>query len=381
MCAVSTQMNASPPKNPNDFIVGQDDFRDLSFNPALQDSLRHIFNNATKQPVKAFVLSVRPQVKYECAVTLIEKGKKFTPRLALSVRDETGKIRKMRASPGADACDLKARVDLEDCHENFWELIEFLRSLKQVEVPQGRFSLVSHDDAEIISAILRDRDADSLKAIAKGLIQKGISLSQQDVNQLLKRREKLIEFESALTTRHEESWWQDFFEANKWIFGYGLNYQILRTEQAQPHYGGTRVDGAGGQKGDYLASTAGAISFTVLVEIKKPTTSLIQGRGEIRAGAWSLSKDLTDSLSQIESNIARWAESAKEADNRDRFEGTGVYTVLPKGIVVIGSLEEVKNVRSKRDTFERFRKSIHGTEILTFDELFYRAKYIVEQKE
>ena len=40
-----------------------------------------------------------------------------------------------------------------------------------------------------------------------------------------------------------ENDWQDFFEENTWIFGYGLRYQILRVIQAQPNYGGATVSG------------------------------------------------------------------------------------------------------------------------------------------
>ena len=182
--------------------------------------------------------------------------------------------------------------------------------------------------------------------------------------------------------KHEddESWWQNFFENNKWIFGYGLNYQILRQEQTQPHYGGDRVDGTGGQKGDYLTSTLGNISFTVLVEIKTPNTPLIQGTKEIRNGAWSLSKELTDAVSQIEANIDTWDKrGSKEPDNQDRFEKDEIYTVQPKGIIVIGNLDSLDS-RSKRESFQRFRKSIHGIDILTFDELLKRAEFIVAEE-
>ena len=179
----------------------------------------------------------------------------------------------------------------------------------------------------------------------------------------------------------DESKWQNFFERNKWIFGYGLDYQILRQEQTQPHYGGDRVDGQGGQRGDYLTSTLGDMSFIVLVEIKTPVTPLLQGTKEIRNGAWSLSKDLTDSISQIEANIATWEkDGSRQDDNRDRFETENIFTVKPKGIIVIGILAELDS-RSKRETFQRFRKSIHGIDILTFDELYERAKFIVEYKD
>ena len=206
-------------------------------------------------------------------------------------------------------------------------------------------------------------------------------LSEADINQLLNRKEKLSNFKGDMK-KHEddESWWQNFFENNKWIFGYGLNYQILRQEQTQPHYGGDRVDGTGGQKGDYLTSTLGNISFTVLVEIKTPNTPLIQGTKEIRNGAWSLSKELTDAVSQIEANIDTWDKrGSKEPDNQDRFEKDEIYTVQPKGIIVIGNLDSLDS-RSKRESFQRFRKSIHGIDILTFDELLKRAEFIVAEE-
>jgi hypothetical protein len=373
----------SRPVTNTDFVIGEESFDELEFKPALKAKLRHIYNKAKQQPVKQFVLARQLRVAHLCRVTLIEKGDRFTPRLAFSIRDETGQIQVNRVAAGDDTYDLKASVDLDNCHENFWKLVSFLGSLKEVDIPKESFSLVSHDESEIVSA-LRERDAKSLVSIIRQLASApGVSLSHEDVNQLLKRKEKLSEFESGLKTHpEEESWWQDFFEQNKWIFGYGLNYQILRQEQSQPHYGGTGVDGRGGRKGDYLTSTQGEINFTVLVEIKTPKTPLLQGGKPMRSGAWSLSRALTDSISQIEADISEWAESgSKQNDNRDRFEKRGVYTVQPKGIVVVGSLSEVKDDRNKRETFQRFRKSIHGIDIITFDELLERAKFIVRNRD
>lgn len=200
-------------------------------------------------------------------------------------------------------------------------------------------------------------------------------------NKSIDRKGKLSEFRNNIDREpDDEKWWQDFFENNKWIFGYGLNYEILRQEQTQPHYGGVAVDGKGGQKGDYLTSTVGDINFTVLVEIKTPHTPLLQGSAEIRNGAWSFSKDLTDAISQIQANIDMWEKhGSRQPDNIDRLETDGVYTVKPKGIIVIGNLSQL-DIRSKRETFQRLRRSIHGIDILTFDELLNRAEFIVEEK-
>ena len=360
-----------------DFIVGQDRFEDLEIRPAVTKDLHHVFDKARNLPVRQFVLLEKKQVTYLCGVTLVEKVGRLTPRLELSIRDETGRLTSAENPQG-----IKARVGLDKCHEPFWALLTYLQSLRQIDVPKKKFSLVSEEETEIVNAI-RERGVPSLRSIITQLSETpGLALSNDDINQLLKRREKLAEFQIALANRADEKWWQSFFEENKWIFGYGLNYQILRHEQSQPHFGGTTVSGRGGKKGDYLTSTGGDARFTVLVEIKTPTATLLQGSDEIRSGAWSLSKQLTDSLSQIQASVAEWGDrGSRQPDNLDRFEAAGIYTIQPKGIVVIGSLSEVKSVRSKRETFQRFRSSIHGIDLLTFDELYSRAKFIVEQKD
>lgn len=365
-----------------DFFIGEDNFADLQINAApARDEFYYFFDRKQRRLITQFILDERTQVRYICKVSLIKKGDKFTPRLIFSIRDKQGKIIAQRGPTAGTPYTLKANISLERCHDNFWQLISFLLSLRKMEVPDGAFSLITQGEAEIIAA-LRGRDTESIVNIIKQLsTTKGVKLSQEDINQLLKRREVLDGFARGLRTSLDaETAWQDFFEKNKWIFGYGLNYQILRQEQAQPHYGGTRVDGRGGQRGDYLTTTSGEINFTVLVEIKAPGTPLLQGKAEIRSGAWSLSKELTDALAQIEANIDTWnKQGSQQADNRDELENRGIYTVQPKGIVVIGTLSQLNNSRSKRETFQRFRTSIHGIDIITFDELYERAKYIVEK--
>ncbi|MFA4998600.1 MAG: Shedu immune nuclease family protein [Candidatus Paceibacterota bacterium] len=364
-------------KKSEDFVIGKDNFSDLeiSSTPPIEQ-FYYFFHRRERRLITQFVLSEKKQVDYICKVNLIKKADKFTPRLSLSVRDKNKKIvEESETSP----TNIRANVSLDECHENFWKLISFLQSLRDIELPKDKFSLMSQDEGEIVSA-LRGRGPQSVVNIIKQLsAAPDILVTQKDINSLLKRREKLAEFKQALGGHStDESWWQNFFEGNKWIFGYGLNYQILRQQQLQPNYGGTRVNGRGGQIGDSLMSTVGDLNFTVLVEIKTPATKLLQGTREIRNGAWSLSQDLTDSLSQIQANIQIWEKwGSEQPDNRDELEKISVFTVKPKGIIVIGSLSQLTD-RDRRETFQRFRKSIHGIDIITFDELFERAKFIIE---
>lgn len=231
--------------------------------------------------------------------------------MSFSIRDKNKKIIKdVEVLP----TDIKANVILDECHDNFWKLISYLQSLQNVETPKDKFSLVSQDEGEVVSALQGCKPESILSIIKKLLSSSDISLTQKDIDSLLKRREKLKAFKEALNNQSlNENWWQEFFEKNKWIFGYGLNYEILKQEQSQPHYGGTQIDGTGDQRGDYLMSTKGDLNFTVLVEIKTPVEQLLQGTKEIRNGAWSLSKELTDALSQIQANIQRWGKAGFRA--------------------------------------------------------------------
>lgn len=172
-----------------------------------------------------------------------------------------------------------------------------------------------------------------------------------------------------------EDEWQKFFENNQWIFGYGLRYQFLNVIQSQPNYGGTTVTGRGGQRGDFLTASSALTKYTCLVEIKKPSTTLLQNNA-YRNGVWAISSELSGAISQIQVNCAQWEMSgSKNEENREKLGE--LVTVSPKGIVVVGSTSEL-DLWSKRNSFERYRRELHNPEIITYDELFERARFIVE---
>ncbi len=56
-----------------------------------------------------------------------------------------------------------------------------------------------------------------------------------------------------------------------------------------------------------------------------------------------------------------------------------IYTVQPKGLLVIGNTTELSENRDKRNSFERFRRNLQNPEIITFDELKERAEFIVNE--
>ncbi|MDH4183418.1 MAG: DUF4263 domain-containing protein [Nitrospinota bacterium] len=183
------------------------------------------------------------------------------------------------------------------------------------------------------------------------------------------------DFEQRIGEDQDESYWQGFFKENTWIFGYGLRYQFLSLVTDQPTFSGPGYDGSNMQRGDYLMVSEAEKKFTVLVEIKKPQTPLTL-RNEYRAGTWKLGQELLWAVSQVQTNCNSWFRDGSRADiARDDLEQNEIYTHQPKGILVIGRTNQLDN-RDKRNTFETYRRNLYNPEIITFDELLERAKYI-----
>lgn len=185
----------------------------------------------------------------------------------------------------------------------------------------------------------------------------------------------------------DESFWQKFFTNNDWIFGYGLNYQFLHLLEDQPDYGGRTFKGTGSQKGDFLMRTEADSHFTVLVEIKTPATKLLSYNKSVprqvknpRNDVWLLSSDLLGAISQIQVNCRTWSIDSQRSENTRILEKENTFTVEPKGILIIGNTNELIKNESIVSCFESYRRNTKNPEIITFDELYKRAEFIVNNK-
>ena len=98
-------------------------------------------------------------------------------------------------------------------------------------------------------------------------------------------------------------------------------------------------------------------------------------QSEYRNGAWRISNELAGAIAQVQANCAQWEISGSRTDqNRELLQS--YYTVSPKGIVVIGNTNELDSLE-KRNSFERFRREIRCPEIITYDELHARIRFLV----
>lgn len=76
--------------------------------------------------------------------------------------------------------------------------------------------------------------------------------------------------------------------------------------------------------------------------------------------------------------MRKWhVEGSRTEANRDLLERQGIYTIQPRGIFIIGHLDQLKESREMRDSFELFRQNQKDVHIVTFDEVYYRAQHLL----
>ena len=275
----------------------------------------------------------------------------------------------------------------------FERLLEFLNQIKFIDLTnESRFQVEDisvTDGPKIITDATERTIINRIKQLGNPDRERLFrslhsDLSPEEVNLLLGRRQALEVFETQIGRNWGETDWQDFFEEQNWVFGYGLDYRIMRPFDREMVVGAAGTDNTGKPIVDFLMSFT---DYTVLVEIKRPDTKIFQTRKSGRAGTWRFSAEFIDAVSQVLEQKAEWLGLAH---SREHFDKSGnrqleARTRDAKTILVIGNREEfsssenLREAQIKSDTFELFRRDTRSIEIITFDELLERAKFIIKE--
>lgn len=183
----------------------------------------------------------------------------------------------------------------------------------------------------------------------------------------------------------DEALWQQFFEANPWIFGFGLSYIYssgLENKKLEQVVRGYQV-GQTGKRVDALLRSRAIISTLCFVEIKTHKTGLLDT--QYRTGCWSPSHHLSGAVAQVQGTVSYATEtifgkiSLSDADGFPTAEES--FNFSPKSFVVVGSLSEFVGEhginQAQLRSFELYRRNLHQPEVITFDELYERARHIV----
>lgn len=264
---------------------------------------------------------------------------------------------------------------------------------RRIVLADNSFDVIDSDTKKKIGTLLSGSDGGNL---LRDLLEEGLITNQDLVNtgyrkQQLEVFRKLLSEEGFLqeykneigkNNTKDETAWQHFFNENEWIFGYGLDYRFQNILQKEFRASDSDASGSDTVIGDFLI---GDNRFTTFIELKLPTTNLF-GKEKNRSGAWRLSNPLIDSVSQIleqkASGIIKIETTKELFDEKGNLIEQKSYD--SKTILIIGNWNELEELadsaqikKIKRKTFELYRRDSRNIEIITYDELYERAKFIV----
>lgn len=274
-----------------------------------------------------------------------------------------------------------SEIDLNSISERRIHLTEdSLQEIDQETRQKIQTLLLTENGKSLIEELLNNGSIDSRDLVNIGYRKEQIRVFER----LLANDDFMDEYavQHSIPVSQKEKIWQYFFQNNKWIFGYGLDYRFLNILQREASVSGTDLAGRGEEFADFLT---GCENFTVLVELKRPDTDLF-GADANRSGSWKLSNDLISAVSQILEQKASW-QIESEGGNNFNANGNPIVqkTFDPKAILIIGDTSqfvgEDRERRIKAKTFELFRRDSRNIEILTYDEVYKRAKYLVDSQE
>lgn len=283
-------------------------------------------------------------------------------------------------------------------NDELLKLYNFIKNIPNLQIDDAKkFSIT---DEDLNKLILTKSQAywiyqDNLE-LFKEISEQNIT--SEDVKNLVYRKSQLDIFEkliydpqffdgekNRLHLHSDESLWQNFFERNSWIFGYGLQFILnvpLQDKKLEQVVEGFDIV-TRGKRVDALLKSRGIISSLCFAEIKTHKTALIAN--EYRPAVFPPSTELAGGISQIQKTVQSSLENLKTKISPTNSTGdpTGeeLFLYKPKSFLLIGTLDQFKSEhginKEKFSSFEIFRKSVKDIEIITFDELLERARFIV----
>jgi hypothetical protein len=288
------------------------------------------------------------------------------------VGEEIGRFCEFLANIQSVDFKSRARVNISD------------EELRKIALTTHQAKTFLTENQELFAEILKS------EVTTEDLVAVGYRKKQLEVFEKLLLDQTYFESVKARKECSNEMLWQIFFEKNPWIFGYGLGYIFLSQlddKKLEQVVQGHSVS-SHGKRVDALMKTKGLISNLCFVEIKTHLTEILDTK-TYRSGCWPPSKELVGAVSQVQGTVASAIDSLSNKlslrDKEGNPTGEDIYNYQPKSYLVVGSMSEFINDhgvnQDKLRSFELFRKNTTNPEIITFDELYERARFIVQHNQ
>lgn len=284
-------------------------------------------------------------------------------------------------------------------------LIRFLENIEHVPFDKQESSSIN--DIELEKLIVSKANTKKFLLDHQDLVIEFLKneLTKEDIVTLGYRKKQLEIFDKLLhdpsyfdelkvkyKAQKEEDLWQKFFEKNTWIFGYGLNFvfnSTLDSKKLEQVVSGFDFNGAG-KRADAFLKTKGIVESFCFAEIKTNKTALLKKvKTPYRPECWAPSNELTGAISQVQRTVHKSTQNiatkTEIKDKQGELTGETIFLYSPKSTLIIGNLEEFRGEHGinedKYSSFEMYRQGLRNLEIITFDELFQRAQFIVRKNE
>jgi len=336
----------------SEFVVGVDDFARLEIRDSGKNGFYYFFDKPGGRLIKQFVLEIRPRVVTLCDVVLIAKDDRFTPRLRLWKRDESRKAKDSTAE--VEPRTVKSVVSLGECHDAFWDLITFLQSVKEVDVPRTPFSMVQGTDHAFLQKVLTTFNTPDMQRLL-------IQAKQDDVRNLYaavrhaKNKSALDEFRQLIYRDARELEFQAWFQANTWAFG--VEYlHIYATSRIGIH-----------SDSDFIAQSLD--EYHDLVELKRPSMVLLTF--DASHSNWYASSELSKAIGQAAAYL-----HAMERSRAELLDEDGITVLKPRIKIIAGLTSDFDEPR--RRALRLLNNSLHGIEIISYDQVDARAQRFID---
>lgn len=320
-------------------------------------------------------------------------------QVQLQVARAAGAVRKIRVQRVPTSGDLtRLETLLELNRDQSTRLIDMLRAIDVIPV-EGE-GTVRVDD-QLLRDVFADPDAvasvyandpDRFRALIESDANARDVIALQHRREVAETMRAWLEDDAAFAAANAaaggpEKAWQKLLEANPWVLGIGLGGQLLTSwdeGKLEQTVVGRSIKSVG-KRADALMRTAGIIRSLAFAEIKHHKTALLGD--EYRSGAWSPSKDVAGAVVQAQQTVHLAKQELGDYIQDQAEDGelldTGTFLLQPRSFLVVGSLAQLTGSRGgplpdKVRSFELFRRSLHGPEVITFDELVTRAEWHIE---
>jgi hypothetical protein len=169
---------------------------------------------------------------------------------------------------------------------------------------------------------------------------------------------------------NDEGFWQIKLSEHAYAISQLFSVPVIFI-RGRAYVGGMSLDSKDARFLDFMFS-GGASNDAILIEIKTPATRLLATK--YRKNVYPPSKDLGGAVVQIND----YTHTLRENIIVTKREGVDLNVFNPRRVVIIGNYAEELSDARKKTSFEHFRRSLTGIEIVTFDEFFNKIEHLAK---